>query len=52
MVLKLGRWKVDEEDLESVPMWSWRRTGKISLTNGMRSEEVLLRPTMRRISYK
>jgi len=50
-----GTWtltKVVEKDLESVPMWCWRRTGKISWTVRVRNEEVLLRPRRRRISYR
>jgi len=52
MVLKIGRWEVDEKDLESVPMWCWRRMGKISWTDHVRNEEVLLRPRRRKISYE
>ena len=34
---------VDQKHLESFEMWCWRRMGKISWTNYVRNEEVLLR---------
>jgi len=34
---------VDQKDLESFKMWCWRRMGKISSTDHVRNEEVLLR---------
>jgi len=34
---------VDQEHLESFEMWCWRRMEKISLTDHVRNEEVLLR---------
>jgi hypothetical protein len=34
---------VDQKHLESFEMWCWRRMEKISLTNHVRNEEVLLR---------
>ena len=34
---------VDQKHLESFEMWYWRRMEKISWTNHVRSEEVLLR---------
>jgi len=34
---------VDQKHLESFEMWCWRRTEKISWTDHMRNEEVLLR---------
>jgi hypothetical protein len=39
-------WKlrsVDQKHLESFEMWCWRRMEKISLTDHVRNEEVLLR---------
>ena len=39
-------WKlraVDQKHLESFEMWSWRRMEKISWTDHVRNEEVLLR---------
>ena len=35
-------WKVDQEYLESFEMWCWRRMEKISWTDRVRNEEVLL----------
>ena len=34
---------VDQKHLESVQMWCWRRMEKISWTDHVRNEEVLLR---------
>ena len=34
---------VDQKHLESVEMWCWRRVEKISWTNHVRKEDVLLR---------
>ena len=34
---------VDQKYLESFEMWCWRRTEKISWTDRVRNEEVLLR---------
>jgi len=48
VVLKIGYWKIDEKDLESVPMWCWKRTGNISWTDHVRNKEVLLRPRRRK----
>ena len=44
MVLKLGTLQAaDEKYLESSEMWCWRRMEKISWTDHVRNEEVLLR---------
>ena len=44
MVLKLGRFRaVDKKHLGSFEMWCWRRMGKVSWTDHVRNEEVLLR---------
>jgi hypothetical protein len=44
MVLKLGRFgAVDQKHLEGFDMWCWRRIEKISWTDHMKNEEVLLR---------
>jgi len=43
MVLKLTLWAVDQKHLESSEMWCWRRMEKISYTDHVRNEEVLLR---------
>ena len=44
MVLKLGRFgAADQKYLESFEMWCWRRMEKISWTDHVRNEEVLLR---------
>jgi hypothetical protein len=44
MVLKLGRLRaVDQKHQESFEMWCWRRMEKISWTDHVRNEEVLLR---------
>jgi len=43
VVLKLGRFGVDQEHLGSFEMWCWRRMEKISWTNHVRNEEVLHR---------
>jgi hypothetical protein len=46
MVLKLETWMlraVDQKHLESFKMWCWRRMEKISWTEHVRNEEVLLR---------
>jgi len=34
---------VDQKNLENFEMWCWRRMGKISRTDHVRKEEVLLR---------
>jgi len=36
-------WAVDQKHLESFEMWCWRRMEKISWTDHMRNEDVLLR---------
>jgi len=36
-------WAVDQKNLESFEMWCWRRMEKISWTDHVRNEEVLLR---------
>jgi hypothetical protein len=36
-------WAVDQQHLESFEMWCWRRMEKISWTDHVRDEEVLLR---------
>jgi len=36
-------WAADQKHLESFEMWCWRRTEKISWTDHVRNEEVLLR---------
>ena len=41
----------DQKHLESFEMWCWRRMEKISWTDHVRNEEVLLRAMSRRISY-
>jgi len=38
-------WTVDQKHLESFEMWCWRRMEKISWTDHVRNEEVLLRFT-------
>jgi hypothetical protein len=44
MVLKLGRFRaVDEKHRESFEMWCWRRMEKISWTDHVRNEYILLR---------
>ena len=43
MVLKLGRSEQQIKHLESFEMWCWRRMEKISWTDHVRNEEVLLR---------
>jgi hypothetical protein len=44
MVLKLGTLRaVDQKRLEIFEMWCWRRMEKISWTDHVRNEEVLLR---------
>jgi hypothetical protein len=44
MVLKLGTLRaVDQKQLEIFEMWCWRRLEKISWTDNVRHEEVLLR---------
>jgi len=35
-------WAADQNSLESFEMWCWRRIGKISWTDHVRNEEVLL----------
>jgi hypothetical protein len=55
MVLELGQLrKVVEKYLESFEMWCWRRMEKISWTDHVRSEEVLLDKESRRrgISFR
>ena len=43
MVLKLGRFgAADQKYLESFEMWCWRRMEKISWTDHVRNEDVLL----------
>jgi hypothetical protein len=42
----VGTWKlrgVDQKHLESFEMWCWRRMEKITWTDHVRTEEVLLR---------
>jgi len=36
-------WAVDQKQLESFEMWCWRRMEKISWSDHVRNEEVLLR---------
>ena len=36
-------WAADQKHLKSFEMWCWRRTEKISWTDHVRNEEVLLR---------
>jgi len=36
-------WAVDQKQVESFEMWCWRRMEKISWTDHVRNEEVLLR---------
>jgi hypothetical protein len=49
MVLKLGRFgKVDQKYLESLEMWCWRRMEKISWTDHVRNDKVLLRVSEQR----
>jgi hypothetical protein len=36
-------WAVDQKHLGSFKIWCWRRMGKISCTDHVRNEEVLLR---------
>jgi hypothetical protein len=36
-------WAVDQKQLESFERWCWRRMGKISWTDHVRNEDVLLR---------
>jgi hypothetical protein len=36
-------WGVDQENLESFKMWCWRRKDKVSWTDRVRNEEVLVR---------
>jgi hypothetical protein len=36
-------WAVDQKHLESLQMWCWRMMEKISWTDHVRNEEVLLR---------
>jgi hypothetical protein len=36
-------WALDQKHLESFEMWCWRRIEKISWTDHVRNEEVLLR---------
>jgi len=42
MVLKRGRFGQYIRHLESFEMWSWRRMEKISWTDHVRNEDVLL----------
>jgi hypothetical protein len=37
-----GTFRVDQKDVESIEMWCWRRMEKISWTDHVRNEEVLL----------
>jgi hypothetical protein len=49
MVLKHGRFGQQiRNNLESYEMWCWRRMEKISLTDHVRNEEVLLRVNKQR----
>ena len=41
-------WAVDQKHLESFEMWCWRRMKKISWTNHVRNEEVLLKVSEQR----
>jgi len=41
----------DQKYLESFEMWCWRRIEKISWTDHVRNEEVLLKSMSRGISY-
>jgi hypothetical protein len=41
-------WAVDQKHLESFKMWRWRRMEKISWTDHVRNEEVLLRVSEQR----
>jgi hypothetical protein len=43
--------EVDQKYLESFEMWCWRRMEKISWTDHVRNEEVLLESRRRGISY-
>ena len=43
--------KADQKYVESSEMWCWRRMEKISWTDHVRNEEVLLRVMSRGISY-
>jgi hypothetical protein len=42
---------VDQKQLESFEMWCWRRMGKISWTDHVGNEDVLLTVKEQRISY-
>jgi hypothetical protein len=42
---------IDHKHLESFEMWCWRRMEKISWTDHVRNEEVLLRVKDKGISY-
>jgi len=42
---------VDHKHLESFEMWCWRKMEKISWTDQVRNEEVLIRASNRGISY-
>ena len=42
-------WLTDQKRLESFKMWCWRRMEKISWSNHVRNEEVLLRVNEQRI---
>jgi len=42
---------VDQKHLESFEMWCWRRMQKISWTDHVRNEEVLLRVNGRRTGF-
>jgi len=52
MVLKLGRFGQYQKHLESFEMWCWRRMKKISWTDHVRNEEVLLRKEQRNILHE
>ena len=41
--------EVDQKDLESFEMWCWRRMEKISWTDHLRNEDVLLRVILHEI---
>jgi hypothetical protein len=43
MVLKLGRFGSRSKNIESFKMWCWRKMEKISWTDHVRNEDVLLR---------
>ena len=49
---KLGRFGQYQKHLESFEMWCWRRMKKISWTDHVRNEEVLLRKEQRNILHE